>query len=146
MSQPNQSPLARSQASKSRMTRQRAVILEMLRGVVTHPTADELYAMVREKMPRISLGTVYRNLELLAASGEILRLGRAGHQRRFDGNNAPHQHVRCRACGSVADVMQPASAPAPADVSVPGYVIDAVEVEFVGLCDACFAQQRHKSA
>ena len=56
---------------QTRMTRQRMVILEELRKVKTHPTADELYAMVRTRMPRISLGTVYRNLDFLTESKEI---------------------------------------------------------------------------
>ena len=59
---------------QTRMTRQRMVILEELRKVKTHPTADELYAMVRTRMPRISLGTVYRNLDFLTESKEILKL------------------------------------------------------------------------
>ena len=54
-----------------RMTRQRKVILEELCKVDTHPSADEVYALVRKRLPRISLGTVYRNLEILAESGDI---------------------------------------------------------------------------
>ncbi|MGE5577510.1 MAG: Fur family transcriptional regulator, partial [Syntrophothermus sp.] len=53
------------------MTRQRQIILEELKNVTTHPTADEVYEMVRRRLPRISLGTVYRNLELLAEEGII---------------------------------------------------------------------------
>ena len=63
---------------QTRMTRQRMVILEELRKVKTHPTADELYAMVSTRMPRISLGTVYRNLDFLTESKEILKLESAG--------------------------------------------------------------------
>ena len=59
---------------QTRMTRQRAVILEELRKTKSHPTADELYSIVRERLPRISLGTVYRNLDFLAETGEILKL------------------------------------------------------------------------
>lgn len=66
---------------QTRMTRQRAVILEELRKTATHPTADELYSIVRRRLPRISLGTVYRNLDFLADSGEI----------RPSGNRRQHQ-------------------------------------------------------
>ena len=59
---------------QTRMTRQRAVILEELRKLTSHPTADELYQIVRTRMPRISLGTVYRNLCFLSDSGTILKL------------------------------------------------------------------------
>ncbi|MDL2317040.1 transcriptional repressor [Desulfovibrio sp. OttesenSCG-928-A18] len=123
--------------SQTRMTKQRAVILEALRSVTSHPTADEIYGMVRLKLPRISLGTVYRNLELLASSGEILRLDRAGAQKRFDGNPAPHQHVRCRVCGRVGDVMSPVREPALSGVYAPGFTIDEITVEFAGICDSC---------
>ena len=96
---------------QTRMTRQRMVILEELKKVRTHPTADELYAMVRARLPRISLGTVYRNLDFLAETGEILKLEAAGSIRRFDGDIRPHQHIRCTNCGRVGDVMS--SVPVP---------------------------------
>ena len=96
---------------QTRMTRQRMVILEELRKVKTHPTADELYAMVRTRMPRISLGTVYRNLDFLTESKEILKLESAGSIRRFDGDTRPHQHVRCQICGKIGDVVPPLPTP-----------------------------------
>lgn len=123
--------------AQTRMTKQRAIILEALRGVTSHPTADEIYGMVRKKLPHISLGTVYRNLELLTNSGEILRLDRAGVQKRFDGNTMPHQHVRCKICGRIGDAMGTASAPAITEVSASGFTIHDVEVEFIGVCDEC---------
>ena len=123
--------------SQTRMTKQRAVILEVLRGVHSHPTADEIYGMVREKLPRISLGTVYRNLELLTNAGEILRLDRAGVQKHFDGNIMPHQHVRCQSCGRIGDIIPPASVPAMDDAHAEDFTIHGVEVEFIGLCRKC---------
>ena len=78
--------------TQTRMARQRAVILEELRKLKSHPTADELYSIVRERLPRISLGTVYRNLDFLADSGEIRRLEAAGSTKRFDGDISNHQH------------------------------------------------------
>jgi len=67
-----------------RKTEQRAVILDELRKCRNHPGADELYARVRGRLPRISLATVYRNLELMAARGLIRRLDPAAGSRRFD--------------------------------------------------------------
>ena len=64
--------------SKTRMTNQRRIILEELRKVDTHPTVDELYTIVKARMPHISLGTVYRNLDLLAEMGEVLKIDSAG--------------------------------------------------------------------
>lgn len=125
------------------MTRQRMVILEELRKMYTHPTADELYSKVRERMPHISLGTVYRNLDLLAASHEVLKLESAGSMRRFDGNMAPHRHVRCIRCGRVGDVPPEAVVEADPDVRsimVEGFTVTAARVEYDGVCDECSAQ------
>lgn len=119
------------------MTRQRAIILETLRDVTSHPTADEIYGLVREKMPRISLGTVYRNLDLLTGSGTIRRLDKAGAQKHFDGNTMPHHHVRCRSCGRIGDVLFPADFPTPDAASAPGFTVEDIDLEFVGICDVC---------
>ena len=126
--------------SQTRMTRQRAVILDALRSVRTHPTADEIYGMVRRKLPRISLGTVYRNLDLLSSSGEIGKLERSGLQKRFDGDITPHRHVRCEVCGKVGDIFSPIPVPELGKDAVPGFSITGVEVEFLGLCDECRVQ------
>lgn len=123
--------------TQTRMTRQRMVILEELRKVRTHPTADELYTLVRTRMPRISLGTVYRNLDFLAETKEILKLEAAGSIRRFDGDTRPHQHVRCTVCGKVGDVMPPLPAPEVTGVTVDGFTITAARVEYEGLCSDC---------
>ena len=89
---------------QTRVTRQRTVILEELRKLTCHPTADELCDIVRRRLPHISLGTVYRNLDHLAEEGIVLRLDMAGKSKRYDGNIQPHQHVCCIYCGRVADV------------------------------------------
>ncbi|MBA4358220.1 MAG: transcriptional repressor, partial [Desulfovibrio sp.] len=94
--------------SKLRMTTQRQVILEELRGLKSHPTAGELCQLVRKKLPRVSLGTVYRNLEILSRSGVIQKIDVAGVEMRFDGDISNHYHLRCVGCGRVFDVeMEP---------------------------------------
>lgn len=87
-------------------TTQRRVILDELRKLKTHPTADELYAIVRSKLPQISLGTVYRNLEQLSASGTIQKLELAGKQKRFDGEVNRHYHIRCTKCDCIEDIPE----------------------------------------
>ncbi|MCL1889604.1 MAG: transcriptional repressor [Desulfovibrionaceae bacterium] len=122
----------------TRMTKQRATILDELRKVVSHPTADEIYGMVRCKIPHISLGTVYRNLELLADNKEVQKLEYAGFQKRFDGNTRPHAHVRCERCGRVADVHGRLPEPQlPEGIEAPDFTILAVRMEFLGLCAQC---------
>ena len=86
-----------------RMTRQRQIILEELRKVDSHPSADEVYEMVRKRLPRISLGTVYRNLEILSELGEIQKLELGGDLKRFDRKPNKHYHIRCLNCGRVDD-------------------------------------------
>ena len=129
-------------AAQTRMTRQRAEILAELRKAKDHPTAEELHARVRRTLPKISLGTVYRNLDLLAQTGEILRLECGGHGRRFDGDAAPHLHVRCVRCGRVADVCGPGPAPALDGLTAPGFAIIGARIELDGLCGEC-AQAVH---
>lgn len=128
--------------AQTRMTRQRAVILEELRKTKSHPTADELYSIVRERLPRISLGTVYRNLDFLADSGEIRRLEAAGSTKRFDGDISWHQHVRCVHCGRIGDVMQPLAAPPVDGIQVRGFsAVVGARIEFDGVCEACASRR-----
>jgi len=125
---------------KTRMTKQRMIILEELRKLHTHPTADELYTRVRARMPRISLGTVYRNLDFLAGTGEILKLEVGGSIRRFDGDVTPHAHVRCTRCGAVGDVPDGLLSADCSQVKAPGFTVCSVHVEYEGICDQCAAK------
>ena len=127
--------------ARLRMTRQRQVILEEIREARRHPTADEVFARVRRRLPRISLGTVYRTLDLLSESGLIRRLEFGGSQRRFDGRIEEHHHIRCLGCGRLDDV-DPASldlgrVPARLD----GYLVIGLRLELIGLCAACQAEK-----
>ncbi len=120
-----------------RMTRQRRIILEELRRVDTHPTADQLYVSVRDRLPHISLATVYRNLDLLVREGFIQRLEFGGTQKRFDGNPHEHHHLRCLACGEVRDGSGPIPALQRAARSSGGYEITGYHLEFTGYCARC---------
>lgn len=121
-----------------RNTRQRKVILEELRVSCAHPTAVELFERVRRRLPRISLGTVYRNLDLLTEMGTIQKLDLSGAEARFDGNIHPHYHVRCEHCGRVDDVGGLDSALSGGVLThTAGYKILGHRLEFVGVCPAC---------
>ncbi|MDU9047815.1 MAG: transcriptional repressor [Candidatus Electrothrix sp. Rat3] len=124
--------------SMIRLTTQRQILLEELSKVNNHPTACELYEMVRKRLPRIGLGTVYRNLELMADSGMILKLELGGAQKRFDASTAPHYHVRCSVCGKLeditVDVQEKMTKQAAENTS---YEILGHHVEFTGECPAC---------
>jgi Fur family transcriptional regulator, ferric uptake regulator len=126
------------QTRKMRNTKPRRVILEELKKVTTHPTADEVYNMVRERLPRVSLGTVYRNLEMMSESGVILKLEIAGTQRRYDGTTDNHYHVRCTMCGKVDDLpIKPLSGIEREVREVSAYEISGHRLEFKGLCPGC---------
>jgi Fur family ferric uptake transcriptional regulator len=121
-----------------RNTRQRQVILDELRKLKSHPTVPVLYEWVRRRLPSISLGTVYRNLELLTEMGLVAKLDFGGAQARFDGNLDPHDHVRCTRCGRVDDLrLAPLDVIAPNGQDWAGYKIQGRRLEFFGLCPQC---------
>jgi Fur family ferric uptake transcriptional regulator len=120
------------------MTRQRRAILDAVREVRVHPTADEVYARVRVELPHVSLGTVYRNLEELARRGLINKIEVGGTQRRYDGETTEHCHVRCLACGHVDDADVDGVDLRKAGTSkIPGYRIVGCAVEVLGYCARC---------
>ena len=85
-------------------SKQRASIKDYLMHTTSHPTADTVYLHIKEEFPSISLGTVYRNLNLLADIGEALRIPTPDGGDRFDGRCEPHYHVVCTNCGNVFDL------------------------------------------
>ena len=84
---------------------QRSAILKALRRRTDHPTAEEIFSSLKEELPRLSRGTVYRNLEQMAEAGMILKLEHSGKLRMFDGCPEPHCHLRCDNCGRVSDLL-----------------------------------------
>jgi Fur family transcriptional regulator, ferric uptake regulator len=121
-----------------RHTRQREVVLDVVRATMDHPTAEWVYRRARRRLPRISLGTVYRNLKQLAEAGLIREIQAGGQALRFDGNTGPHHHVRCVGCGRVSDLAVPLdtrreqAAARALDFQVLGH-----HVEVQGLCPQC---------
>jgi len=124
--------------NKMRMTRQRKIILEEVRKVNTHPSADEIYEMVRLRLPRISLGTVYRNLEILSELGKIQKLQLSGSLKRFDWNTNKHYHIRCVQCNRVDDApIAPLNQIEDELYESTVFEIIGHNLEFVGLCPEC---------
>ena len=125
-------------SEKLRITSQRDVILDELRLVKSHPTADELYEHVRRRLPRVSLATVYRNLEWLSEQGLARKIEVGGRQKRFDGDISDHYHVRCHKCGRVADVeMDLLDGVEDRIAQCCGFTVTGHRIEFTGLCPAC---------
>jgi Fur family ferric uptake transcriptional regulator len=132
--------MSETEKPRQRQTRQRQLILETLRGLKSHPTADEVHHLVRRQMPAVSLGTVYRNLERLSADGLVQKIHGEGGSRRFDGDLSPHHHARCRRCGRLEDI--PAPLPLPGLGGLPGlegFQVQGYRLELVGVCLRCQA-------
>src|SRR5258708_16388430 len=91
-------------SSGRRLTPQRRLVYETLAATDTHPDAERLIAMVRQRHPRVSQATVYNTLRLLADAGWILELRGLGPKTRYDANTGEHDHFTCRDCGKVEDI------------------------------------------
>jgi len=121
-----------------RMTQQRKVILEELQKLETHPSADEIYSIVRRRLPRVSLGTVYRNLEVLSELGEIQKLELSGSLKRYDWDTKKHYHIRCMHCNMVEDApIAPLNQLEDDLYGATVYQIIGHNLEFTGLCPGC---------
>ena len=121
-------------------SRQRESIKEYLNGTREHPTADMVYMSVKEEFPNISLGTVYRNLNLLADIGEAIKITTPDGGDRFDGCTTPHYHFCCTKCGSVIDLDLPelTHVNEAANANFDG-VIESHSMLFYGTCKNCLA-------
>ena len=128
-----------------RMTHQREIILAELKKAENHPTADELYERIRKRLPRISLATVYRNLEILCEAGLIGKVEISGRQKRFDWKLDQHDHIYCVSCHRVDNITLSRRK----DVVIrreeqKGYRISGCRIEFYGLCPECRTKHQQK--
>ena len=120
------------------MTLQRKKIMEVVNEGNTHPSADEIYERVRSFLPRISLGTVYRNLEVLSKMGKIQKLELSGSLKRFDWNPKKHYHIRCVRCDRVDDApLAPLNQLEDELYEATVFQIIGHNLEFTGLCPEC---------
>jgi Fur family peroxide stress response transcriptional regulator len=121
-----------------RYSRQREQILKTLKGTTVHPTAEWLYFKVKRKLPRLSLGTVYRNLNYLYQNGAIKKFNFGTPFEHFDGNISPHQHFVCRGCGKIYDLCLDLEKEIKAKVPrITKFKIERAEIEFHGVCSSC---------
>lgn len=124
-------------AVQRRNTKQRKLVLDAVRQSYNHPTADEIYNAVREQDDKISRGTVYRNLNLLADAGEILSIKTPGGS-RFDRTIEPHAHIICTSCSRVIDVPLPFDTQLDTKASEQiGWNVTSHYTIFEGLCPDC---------
>ncbi len=121
-----------------RNTTQRREILRVLKDSGDHPTATQVFSRVRNRLPRISLGTVYRNLEKLCSRGEVSRIEIPGREMRFDADTSRHFHLRCVRCGRVVDVdREDVAVDLRHPEEVGGVRITGYCVQLLGRCRKC---------
>lgn len=121
-----------------RKTRQRQVVLQILRSTDAHPTADWVYEQARKVLPNISLGTVYRVLGRLQEEGLVVQLEAGSRKSRYDGKPGAHQHIVCEKCGRIADVPDVIDHGALERIqALTSYRVHAHKVEWIGICPQC---------
>ena len=120
------------------MTRQREAVYGHLRESGRHPTAEEVYLAVKRELPRISLATVYKNLEALVNCGLAVKVTAGDGAARYELRTDHHYHSRCLGCGMMVDLEPEAEVVLPNVVKVPrGFEVAQYRVEVVGYCGGC---------
>jgi Fur family transcriptional regulator, peroxide stress response regulator len=130
-----------SVAMNVRNTKQRQAILEAIERHGGHLTADEIYRLVKRRFPSLSLGTVYRNLRLLVAQGDLRELDFRMRGAYFETIKDSHYHLICRVCGSISDADIPVECRLQSVVgqarNLDGFSIEEHRLDFIGVCAAC---------
>ncbi len=129
-----------------RMTNQREMILRELKKSKKHLSADELYERVKKFMPRISLATVYRNLEILSDASMIRKLEISGRQKRFDSELEDHDHIYCVQCHRIENLDIGDKEVNLTEVDTRGYAITGRRLEVTGVCPKCQKKNSKKNA
>jgi len=130
---------------KTRNTRQRNVILDILKQSCAHPTAETIYREARQVLPNISLGTVYRNLNFLRDQGTVREIRPSeGGSSRFDGAHTPHAHFHCSKCNGLLDIPLPEALE---NIHLAGTekisAVSAIDLHVIGSCSDCAEGATH---
>lgn len=126
-------------------SRQRELIYKTVMENPIHPSADTVYAMVRKELPNISLGTVYRNLNLLSEQGTLRKISMPNVSDHFDGRVEEHFHALCERCGRVYDVEAPEIQELAGRLgSSGGFQVTGCHMYFTGVCGECAGENDAK--
>jgi len=125
-------------SKKYRITKQCRIILDRLCYLNSHPTAIELYNDIKEIIPNISLGTIYRNLEKLRKQKKIIRFTTGDNNNRFDANLSDHLHIRCIKCDKIKDIYYANLIVKKLDIKEQtGFDMVKTHIEITGICSSC---------
>jgi len=130
------------EVSKKRF-RKRDAILQYLQSVTDHPSAERVFTQLKPEIPDLSMGTVYRNLNLFKQQGQAVIVATVKGVERFDGNTDPHVHFICQSCDAVIDLMDmeiPEMLKSVAESSSGGQVADC-QLCFSGICRDCLEKE-----
>ncbi len=119
-----------------KLTPQRLAVLDYLEGNTGHPSAEDIYRVLKEKFPTMSFATVYNTLDTLRLKGLIVELSIDAEKKRFDPNTKPHNHLICVKCKKVVDVEKTFDLHLVGD-DVSGFEITGHHIEFYGICSSC---------
>lgn len=128
--------------TKYKRSRQRESILQLLRTTDRHPTADWIYESLKKEYPNLSMGTIYRNLNILMEQGLVKKIDFGSTFDRFDAYIEPHYHFVCEKCGAIIDLKIPVDEELNEKVrNATPYNVKRHRVEFFGVCDKCSGKE-----
>ena len=123
---------------QKRNTKQKKIIYETLAMTKSHPTADWVYQEVRKSLPRVSLGTIYRNLNSLVEDGFVNEILAERNISRYDANTDNHAHLICTNCDEISDVFDIQIKHDPQKTM--GFKVMRINVHYYGICSKCLNQ------
>lgn len=119
-------------------SRQREMIFNQVKNFPVHPTADEVYTALKKENPGLSLGTVYRNLNLLSELGQLKKIHIDSAKDRFDARTDPHCHLLCTKCGKIYDIEDNAADGIEKRIfGKYGHMVEEVSLDLKGICQSC---------
>ena len=130
---------------RTRETKQRREVYETIRGTQSHPTADWIFESVRTSVPKISLGTVYRNLSVLKDEGLVREIHGTDRRAHFDADLSPHAHFICLECGSISDVHSTVELDWRKIKELVGCEVTEQRIEFSGVCAGCHHRTKDRN-
>ena len=120
------------------VTHQRQVLYEVMQGMDGHPSPEEVYAAVKQKIPAISLATVYKNIHLFVESGVLRELSMHHGSQRIEKNDGDHHHMVCTRCKTIADIASNDLQLPPQRVTLAGgFLVERYAVDVIGICARC---------
>ncbi len=127
---------------KYRKSRQRDKVYQYLSSDDSHPTAQQIYNALKEEFPSLSIGTVYRNLNILEEQGKVRKLQYGSTFDRFDADTEEHYHFICRSCGRVYDLeLEPQDHLEQRAAEIGGHKVEEHAIDFYGICSKCLQKE-----